>query len=321
MSVDEVKARTQAYRQVACLLAANSIQGTRAAASSRSSEDGDAGASDKISLPDWSNCPPDVEVTEYLLPKHPGFISASLLQSVSHTDEEKEEKQMEEDPSSAAPKKEVYLPICQECGGALQPGYGGTSIRIHSAPKLSRSKRRRASRRKAATLRKSKRDRKQQQPGNNSKPRSNLWQYIQDPKRAIFDCCKNYITLTCGYCGATSRLSGQSNPKPERKPQQVDNKRDGRPVKARTGGVDAKLFGDKRQRVSFNNADQSTKAATTSSDANAADNEEEFLSLAPAAAVAAPPKRTKEPPKLGQPKKKKKKKTGDLMNFLSSLND
>lgn len=324
---NSVDAQTETYGQIACLLAARSIQKmmTRTAKTTPTTQDTES----IHSLVRSDNyVPPSVEVTEYfLLRQHPGYIPAKLLMNVCGG----EETHLAMDPippascrSSATDGKgkpnEVYLPVCGDCGGALQPGLLGTSIRLQATRRLSRTARRRASRRRAVSL-------KHQRDNGDNKQRSNMWQYCQQQKQQgstqFLDCCKNLAIVTCGSCGGTSKLPGIANPKPEKKGSSSYRTMSRSHDKKVTKGVEWTMKGMKTtrgvaDRDSSRRAVTEPFAATTTASGVEVGLDEEFISLAAPAAPLL--KRKKVPPKLGEAKKKKKK-PGELMSFLSSLND
>ena len=242
-----------------------------------------------------------LEVARHLLHRRPPFVPASILVQASaswgiSTRPPATNTATDIEEFHTAIDRETYLPICQECGAAIQPAdCSGTIVRLKSCSSvtpLSRSARRRASRRKATRMKK----RSEQDNHTISQTSySNLSHYVQHHHRRIFSCCANYSQITCGCCGEVSRLAGQSNPKPHRASRKND----------KISIQDRKSDGNGRQR---------SKACVKEVEEN---GEEDFLSLGPKEAK---PKRKKEMPKLGQPKRKKTQ-PGNLLNFLSSLND
>jgi hypothetical protein len=339
-----IDAQTQAYRQVACLLAAGSIRklrNTSVATTTRPTKDPENDCTSNNSN-DCRSPPAAVEVAHYFLPKHPGYVPASLLRAVSETSSESEVLKGEALSIRNASGKgnqqpEVYLPVCNDCGGALQPGWSGTSSRLQkSTPHLNRTARRRASRRKAATLKQQRQEQKTTSTSKNQQ-RSNLWQYCQQqqsstPLLLSLDCCKNHATITCGSCGGTSTIPGISNPKPIRSKSIISNSTSRTNANQKSHNIQTtRGVIVANANLSFNHKQRNPDTAVIrNNDAMATmmnEGNEEFISLAPASSgTTAPPavpvaKRRKDPPKLGEPKKKRKKKPGELMSFLSSLND
>jgi len=315
-SFDGVEHSTEAYRQLACLLAARSIAQERQQPSSAEDSVATQHDTSKGGVGGNGRIPAAVEVAHYLLPQHPGFVPASSIISLHQSQQQSATATgaATADSSSqplAISRRESYIPVCQECGGALEPGgCAGIAVRVHSTSRLSPSARRRASRRKAREMRRcntrknaSKDDRAKRQDD------SNLWRYIQDPQRRSFDCLANYLQITCGHCGGICRLAGQPNARPIHGSRRGKKQSDAK-IKGPAAANGPIFLGDAQR--------QETTAGTK----NTTTEDEDFLALGPTAGAVAPkPKRKKEAPKLGQPKKKKKKKPGDLLNFLSSLND
>ena len=297
----EFQLATESYRHLARLLAARTIRQHRCQGADHPKKS-DAKSSSAVTSAFRSSAdflPVPLEVARHLLLRNPAFVPARILLQASSPWEINGRPPA----TTAADIKEshtdidteTYLPICQECGAAVQPAdNSGTTVRLKScstSTPLSRSARRRASRRKATIMKKC----------NNPAIRqthSNLSHYIEDPHRRIFACCLNYSQITCGCCGGVSRLAGQSNPKPycgSRKQQNA-------------------VKGKRSMRELESSGRQNSKESVTKTEGK---GEEDFLTLAPREEK---PKRKKEPPKLGQPKRKKKT-PGNLLNFLSSLND
>jgi hypothetical protein len=268
-------------------------------------------------------------VAQHMLLHHPGYLPVSLLR------EQREEKNSHTSiptphqassgvsASGSADPSCVHVPSCTHCGGALQPGYMGTTVRLHSVHKApSRTQRRRASRSKAKkmlmlTTRKKNRPaaesnlmefcrKRQQQPQPQPHPTDS-----KVPRD-----CRNYLVVKCGMCQSPCKVPG---------------------LPRRKAGNGNDLPSTSSPKNTFPTSTSTSRAKThkpTDVAASAVQGDDgDFVALEPVVPQGKqtqahmppstqPAKRKNMNRTLLDSRKPKKKKTSDqLLNFLSSLNN
>jgi hypothetical protein len=354
---------TTEYRQKASLLAAFW---------SNTDADADADA-------DASN-PASQLVAQHMLLHHPGYLPVHLLTlkdvrvEVEVEVELELEHREEKNRNSNVPKQASYglsasasasaivdsstdthvhvqVPSCTHCGGALQPGYMGTTVRLRSVQKTpSRANRRRASRSKAKQILMSNTRKK-----NRSAADSNLMQFCRARRqqqhqhyqrhqrhqqcggdetidRGVPRDCRNYLVIKCGMCQTPCQVPGL----PRR--NTVGNGTRSIDTPKSTSSPKNTLFTSKN--TSHGRAKNNKHAEQVAAKIDDGD----FVALEPAvvpkgtykqtqppAPTPSTQKRQHPPPPAKQKRKsmtlldstkKKKKKTSDqLLSFLSSLNE
>ena len=202
--------RTVEYRQVASCLASAAVQKARKAATQ---EEG-------TSL----DMLPSMRASQHLLCHHPGWIPKRILL-------QEEDANNTQSPKDAPKNKDqdICLPCCVSCGGPLQPGLWGCTVRlVPSKKRPSRTQRRRLSRKTAVKKKTS----AQQNSRTQTKALSQLGVYVHtnfatvtmEPPRMMRPAPsenRNILKLACA-CGAKTTLPGFSR-KPRRQLKQPPN--------------------------------------------------------------------------------------------------
>ena len=139
----EQQQQTVVYRQAAACLASAAVQEARRAAVIRQEEGNLL----------WDALP-STRASQHLLHHHPGWIPKRLLDDSTSKDFQSNNNQMQARKDGAM--DDCLFPACPSCGGPLQPGLRGCTLRLVRAPQQSRTQRRRKSRQTARAAEKKK---------------------------------------------------------------------------------------------------------------------------------------------------------------------
>jgi hypothetical protein len=357
---------TTEYRQKASLLAAFwSSRSQSTSSAHRLSSEAIVASTDAPDAQDHAHSPADAEVSasasrlvaQHMLLHHPGYLPVHLLEDV----EQREEKEDSATTTTGIPKQasggvladpssmgvRVHVPSCAHCGGALQPGYMGTTVRLHSVHKSpSRTQRRRASRSKAKQMLMSN-TRKKNRPAADSNLmefcRARRQQQHQQQRqqqcgdeatidRVLRD-CRNYLVIKCGMCQSPCRIPGlprqntagngstiQSASSPKNTlftSTTAHSHSRAKQNKLRDVAASAAVQGDDGDFVALEPVAPQRKQMQTQTRGQPAPSTQTQTQHHPPPAK---PKR-KNMTLLDSSKKKKKKKSDQLLSFLSSLNE
>ena len=324
---------TTEYRQKASLLAASAASSFHQNSNTNSGSDSDNLNTSYLSL----------TVAKHMLVRHPGYVPIRLLQQSAEKGDST--AALSSSVSVATPTfrkisatTAVHVPCCTHCANPLQPGWGGTTVRLRSAAKLSRTQRRRASRQVAKGHVQSKKHRSSRAAPAASSTLAASQQQQQPISKLVAFCrqqqqhggnkiplhCRNYLRIKCGTCQTTVKVPGL--------------RRQAATTKATIRNHPSSL---QRSHVPSKSTKQTQTKFLPNKDQTATANAnvvgDDFLALEPsadkkrspppAAAVAAVNRSRQQQKQLpttllnqGE-RKKKKPKSEQLRNFLSSLNN
>jgi len=244
-------------------------------------------------------------------------VSQEILDKVWEQASNKEDNPIEAASSNGGDSTTISR-SCQACGFQIHPGWRGTTLRVKRRRPIESLARKRTLKRRA--LRQKKKALLEQQQSAKDRPRHNRRKnsasntsnasrlYLLSDDSTVGPLDRNLLVLTCGRCGDKTCLKGLKREPPLQRKKQPSVLGASKPMAS--GGVD-NLSG---------NFEQLPKLAATKTPPVA-----QSLRGAPAKSRTSLPTKTLLEQKLTKKSKKKKKptakKSGNLMDFLSSLND